>query len=74
MKVFRITKLFDAILIQSRLSKREAQELAESLEDKTNWEIEYNYQEIVRKELAALGLLRSQNTKSCKIHKGTRIQ
>ena len=74
MKEFRTKKLSDAILVQSRLSKDDAKNLAQSLEKDTNWEKEFNYQSIVGKKLKSLGLLRSQNAKSCKIRKGTQVK
>ena len=74
MKQFRVKKLLDSILVQSRLSKKEAQSLAESLEAKTNWDEEFNYQTITSKELESLGLLRSQIAKSCKIRRGTQLK
>lgn len=74
MESFRMNKLLDAILIQSRLKKEEASELAKTLEESVDWEYEFNYQSIVKDELEKTGLLRSQNTKSCKIRRGTRLK
>ena len=73
MEDFRIQKLTDAILVQSRLSKLEARELAQSIEEKTDWEKEFNYQKIVNNYLESEGLLRTQNAKSCKIRRGTKV-
>lgn len=73
MKQFRIEKLKEAILTQSRLPKDEADTLAKTLAEETNWDTEFNYQKIVYHALEASGLLRTQSAKSCKIRKGSKI-
>ena len=73
MDEFRIEKLEEAILTQSRLSKNEAKVLAKALEEEINWNTEFNYQKIVSNALEASGLLRSQTAKSCKIRRGSKI-
>lgn len=74
MDQFKIRKLQESILTQSRLSKKEANKLALEIAEETNWEKDYNYQELVYKNLKENNLLRTQNQKKCKIRAKTAIK
>lgn len=71
---FRIKKIVENILLQSRLSKNEAKDLAKEINASTNWEEEFDYASIVNKELEKRSLLRTQVQKSCKIRNNTRLK
>lgn len=71
---FRIKKIVENILLQSRLSKNEANDLAKEINASTNWDEEFDYTSIVNKELEKRLLLRTQVQKSCKIRNNTRLK
>ncbi len=71
---FRIKKIVENILLQSRLSKNEANDLAKEINASTNWDEEFDYASIVNKELEKRSLLRTQVQKSCKIRDNTRLK
>ena len=73
MDEFRKNKLKESILVQSRLGNEEAEELAIYLESRTDWGVEFDYNNIVNKHLEKAGMLRNQVQKSCKIRSGTTV-
>ncbi|CAM3749327.1 hypothetical protein ERUR111494_09230 [Erysipelothrix urinaevulpis] len=69
MDTYKLSKIKDQILIQSRMNKKQAEILSVDIYKDVDWDMEYNYENIVNNRLRALGLLRTQVQKECKIRR-----